>query len=697
MTWTGAEVPAAPALSEATNNSVRVTISSGTNPEWTVYAIYNNTVGKYLTAAGGLQTGATWHTFAGIGGAGGKVNGGLASNDSYTYKVKAKNAVGIETQWSDDSESLNTTGANPPGSANYSNLGQDKLTANWTNSGNPAGTKYLTQISTAADYSLVISSSEWIETFSHEFAGLLENSKYYCRVYAKDATESTTDPTELGSIYTLIEAPDGIVWEATDENYITVKVTGTLSNLSASFSGILFEELVTGENPGDYIKKKFWALDSLEPNTTYAFRITARNGDGESGEAAGPFVRTTLLEAATGMTFVEVSSTTIKVQAAGTFTNPLESSSAVKIYETQTSTDSGWSGCDAQFGIEGLKPNTSYYFYTVSRNSEGTEGPVAAGTVKYTYAAVPSTPTPTAGSSPSEGNYIDVTPESAHNPEGMTEYLIDIAKDSGFTVIVSSDQITTSVLRFAGLEPNTTYYVRSRAKNGDGEITGYGPYADVVTCPSSPSGFTSVSQTYSSIKWQWNEVGGAATYKFYPSQGTIVETAATNWTMSSLDSNTSYWAYATAVGVTGEGGASDLASAYTLIETPEGVGFGTINSTSIKVNTAGSFTAMGEGESAVRVGRFTMLGSLISGTTSPWRQPSSDYDFSGLTPNKEYYFNSQARNVTGSTTPWSGGIWLSTYTYAETPLAPSLSNPTTYSLKVTIDRGNNPTLTEYSM
>jgi len=702
MTWTGAEIPAAPVLSEASNNSIKVTLSSGTNPEWTLYAICNtlgtaNTVGKYLTAGGSLQTGATWYTFADFGGEGGVFNSGLESNKSYAYKVMAKNAVGRETAWSDDSAAIDTTGANPPGSANYSNLEQGSLTANWTNSNNPSGTKYLTQISTTADYSVVLSSSEWLTAiFSHEFTGLSANSKYYCKVCAKDATDAMTAWTELGSIYTLIESPTGIVWEATDENYITVKVTGTLSNLSASFSGILFEELVTGENPGDYIKKKFWTLSSLTPNTTYAFRITARNGDGESGEAAGPFVRATLMEGATGMTFVEVSSKTIIAQAAGTFTNPSVDSSAVKIYETQTSTDSGWAAYDSQFAIEGLKANTSYYFYTISRNREGTEGIEAAGSVKYTYAAVPSTPTTEAGSSPSEGNYIDVTPGIDDNPSG-TEYLLDIAEDSGFTVIVSSDRLTVGVLRFAALESNTTYYVRSRARNAEGEITGYGPQTQVVTCPSSPAGFTNVSETYYSIKWEWNEVAGAATYNLYSSVEDFEYLDIPEWEQTSLNSNTSYWAYATAVGATGEGGASDIATAYTLIETPDGVGFGTINSTSIKVNTVGSFTAMGAGESAVRVGRFSD-GDLISGTTSTWRQPSDYYEFTELSPNKEYYFKSQAKNIPGSMTPWSAdSIEMSTYTYAETPLAPSLSDPTTYSMKVTIDRGNNPIETEYSI
>ena len=523
-------------------------------------------------------------------------------------------------------------------------------------------------------------------TFGHEFTGLSANSKYYCRAYAKDSTGSETAPTELGSIYTLIEAPAGIVWEATDENYITVKVTGTLSNLEEGFSGILFKETVTGYVK-DWTANKQWTLDSLTANTTYAFRITARNGDGESGEAAGPFVRATLLEAATGMTFVEVSSKTIIAQAAGTFTNSAVSSSAVKIYETQTSTDSGWAGCGAQFAINGLTPNTSYYFYALSRNREGTEGPQAAGTVKYTYAAVPSTPSTSAGSSPSEGNYIDVTPVSANH--AGTEFLIDIAEDSGFTVIVSSDQLTTSVLRLTNLQPNTTYYVRSRARNGDGEITGYGPQTQVVTCPASPENFRSAKETYSSIKWQWKEVGGAATYNLYSSVEDLSLGAELYWTQSGLDSNTSYWAYATAVGATGEGGASDIVTAYTLIETPDGVGFVEVSSAAIKVEVSGTFTNPAIGDSGIQ------FKELETGATSEWQVISGNWQVEALSPNTEYRFRSQARNITGSTTPWSGTV--STHTYAETPLAPSLSNPTTYSLKVTIDRGNNPIDTEYSM
>jgi len=222
MTWTGAAVPLSAALSEAKNDSIRVTISSGSNPSWTLYSVMNIKEGveNFVDLAGKLTADATWYTWAEFGGEAGIVNTALEMNKTYEYKVRARNVSGKITAWS-AGVSENTTGANPPGWAEYSNVFQTEITANWTGNGNPtAGTQYQAQISTSSAFEVAFATSSWTEgVFKYNFGpaegvNLEANTKYYCRVRAKDSGGGVTDWTGLGSVYTMIEVPTGIVWEA---------------------------------------------------------------------------------------------------------------------------------------------------------------------------------------------------------------------------------------------------------------------------------------------------------------------------------------------------------------------------------------------------------------------------------------------------------------------------------------------------
>ena len=685
--WTKASVPPPPILSDATDNSIRVRISSGTNPPWTLYQVFNNTEGKYVGMDGTLLDLPTWYTWAEFGGDEGVINTGLQPNIGYTYKVRAKNGAGIVTEWSNNSAQLNTTGVNPPGTADYSNITQTSLKANWTSNGNPSGTYYFVEISSVSDYSVVLDSSGWITSFGYEFTGLRPNTRYYCRVKAKDAT-SETDWTILGGVYTLIEDPTGIIWEETGEDYITIKVTGTLSNLRSGFSGLLFEEKRT-DLTSDWTTNKQWTLSNLTPNTTYGFKITARNGDGVSGNAAGPFIRATLMEGATAINFVEISSTSIKVKAIGTFTNQTEGESGIRFYETRTSTHSAWLEVNDYWILNNLTPNTSYQFYVRSRNREGTVGPISAVTVRYTRAAVPSTPTVVSGWNQTDGNYIDVTINDPVNPAG-TQYIVEVSTVSDFSVIISTSLIADSSLRISLLEAGKIYYVRTKAMNGEGYLTGYSSTGSAKTPPAAPEYIKIIDESENSITYEWSKVEDALSYNLYTSTGNYEGIDGNTWTVVDLTPNTSYWAYVRAVSLEGEGGGTEIVTGYTLMEIPEGVEFVKIWSSSMAVKAKGTFTNSDIGLSGVQIR------CLTTGTTSEWLNTEGTWIIEGLDPNREYYFKARSRNIVGDESDWSL-IEVSTYTLAEEPLAPAISEPTTYSLRVTINPGNNPDYTEYAI
>ena len=308
--------------------------------------------------------------------------------------------------------------------------------------------------------------------------------------------------------------------------------------------------------------------------------------------------------------------------------------------------------------------------------------------MRYTRAAIPSTPTVVSGWNQTDGSYIEVTINGGANPTG-TEYLVDVSTISDFSNLISSGQLTTNDLRLTNLEAGVIYYVRTRARNEEGYLTEWSGIDSAKTPPPAP-GWINVTADVDipALRFEWEEVSDATTYKFYASTGDVVIVDTTTWTLTDLKYNTSYWGYVRPVSAEGEGSGTEAVVGWTKIETPEGVEFVEISSDSIKVRATGTFTNATLGESAVQ------FKELKTGVTSNWLLTTDDFRLTSLQPNTEYSFKARARNKEGLETSWNA-IEVSTYTLAEEPLAPSLSEPTTYSLRVTINRGNNPKDTEY--
>ena len=93
---TRAETPSAPTLAVQSSVTIDVTIGNDTNPSYTVYAIFNEADDKYLDTTGSAsatevwQTSTAWDTVRAS---------GLTASKTYTFKVKAKDQDGVETDF----------------------------------------------------------------------------------------------------------------------------------------------------------------------------------------------------------------------------------------------------------------------------------------------------------------------------------------------------------------------------------------------------------------------------------------------------------------------------------------------------------------------------------------------------------------------------------------------------------------------
>ncbi|TBX70978.1 T9SS type A sorting domain-containing protein [Flavobacterium silvisoli] len=92
--YTLADIPSAPIISNATQNSLTVAIGSDANSNNTTFAIFESTTNSYVQSDGTLNASTVFQTTANWGN---KIISGLSPNTTYSFQVIAKNGFGIST------------------------------------------------------------------------------------------------------------------------------------------------------------------------------------------------------------------------------------------------------------------------------------------------------------------------------------------------------------------------------------------------------------------------------------------------------------------------------------------------------------------------------------------------------------------------------------------------------------------------
>ena len=122
-------------------------------------------------------------------------SGSLHPNTEYSFRAIARNGDANNTRWCPTENRY--TLANQPAAAAFSHVTQTSIRANWTANGNPAGTQYYCQNTTAG------TGSGWTTNTSWNSAGLSPDTTYSFHVRARNADGEVTDWTSLGSEHTL--------------------------------------------------------------------------------------------------------------------------------------------------------------------------------------------------------------------------------------------------------------------------------------------------------------------------------------------------------------------------------------------------------------------------------------------------------------------------------------------------------------
>jgi hypothetical protein len=126
-------------------------------------------------------------------------SGSLTPNTTYTFRARSRNGDTVETAYS--ATATKTTLAAAPGTASFTNAATTQIRAAWTAGGNPAGTQFTCENTTAG------TSSGWTTALYWDSAALTCGTTYAFRVKARNADGVETAWTSLGSQATSV-CPD---------------------------------------------------------------------------------------------------------------------------------------------------------------------------------------------------------------------------------------------------------------------------------------------------------------------------------------------------------------------------------------------------------------------------------------------------------------------------------------------------------
>jgi hypothetical protein len=127
--------------------------------------------------------------------------------------------------------------------------------------------------------------------------------------------------------------------------------------------------------------------------------------------------------------------------------------------------------------------------------------------------------------------------------------------------------------------------------------------------------------------------------------------------------------------------------AYTAIQAPTGITFGTITPTSIQVRSTNTPTGLSSGSSGL------FIENTTNATNSGWKRSNSPWTSKSLTPNTSYSFQAKARNGDGIETDY--GPSASKYTRANLPGKAPFSDVTRTSIRANWTDNGNPPGTQY--
>ena len=475
----------------------------------------------------------------------------LAPNTTYYLRVRARSHSAVDTS----SVSLGSaiTFAAPPGADAITALSSADVHVSWSTGTNPTGTEFFVEISSNAGFSPLSGSSGWADFRSATFTALLPDTLYYARAKTRNALALETAYGSLGSTRTPSTPPTALTPDPVLSRSLTVHWgTGANPPTTQYFADLSTATDFTGglDQFSGWVSGESHEFTALTLNTTYYTRVKARNGDlAETSYAALPSTMTLSFEETLPPTNIRFTTASpVSLDAAWNLLNPIEAPlyvlSLAADFSTTISSQAGIPGQE-NVSFSGLSVNTTHYFKV-----KVTTAPDLFYSLTVTT-ATEARPPVSADSVVLSSSDLRADWAAGGNP-AQTLFLAEAATDGAFTANLASGAWTTGFSStLTALSPNTTYFLRVRARNHYGHET-TNAAAPVAVTLAAPPAFANPSSVFSSsLAVNWSSGGNPAGTEFLTERstdsafgGTLVDsgwTTGVSSTFTALTPNSTYY------------------------------------------------------------------------------------------------------------------------------------------------------------
>jgi hypothetical protein len=625
---------------------------------------------------------------------------GLPENTWHYYRAKARDALGQESAWSiiTWTRNDNTAPTTPVISVEPQYTAGNSNTVSWSASSDGAGSggiTYRVETDTSAAFTSPDFSSGWQTSRTYIFSSLVDGVTYHYRVKAKDALDQEGSWSAIQSSTQDAAAPPipGIATEPT----FTPGTTNTIQWTEVTDAGIGGERyqvqmddapsFATPVSTSGWTTATSYTFSSLTDGTTYYYRVRSRDGFSQASDWSGTTSSTqdtsappapTMKQADwynPGLYFVAgwtaVTDTGVggveyycEYDDAGNFASP--------------NGDSGWTTA-LEYNFTGLQENRWYYYHVKARDSLGQESAWSARIFARQDNSPPTVPTMTAEPTWTAGTTNTVRWSASADTGGIWQvtYQVEVGTSPSFDpALATSSWISQRVYTFTGLQDATTYYYHVRSQDGLEQMSAWSavvassqdslppPIPGVAPEPTYTAGTTNTIE--------WSEVSdagiGSERYQveyddspsFSSPLGSSGWTTLTSYTFSSLTDGTIYYyrvrardgfsqasEWSTMVSSTQDASAPPAPTMVQQDWYNPGLYF-------IAKWTAVSDTGVGGVEYYCEFDDFPTFASPNG--NSGWTT-ALEYNFTGLQPNRWYYYHVKARDGLGQESAWSAYIF----------------------------------------
>ncbi|MDI6641707.1 MAG: fibronectin type III domain-containing protein, partial [Elusimicrobiota bacterium] len=572
--------------------------------------------------------------------------GDLMPNTTYYFQSHTRNGdtPAVENEFI-DFESTSTL-ANPPSytSPTFTEISSYAIRVNWSGNGNPSWTQYFCEVSSVTPFGS-FANSGWITTLNSQPSTLNPNTTYWFRTKARNNDLVETAYLNFSSTHTLCNVPGAISFVSVYQSSISMQwaangnPTWTIYELEASTTvNNAFGMIWTGSGTGPVTHQ------TLNANTTYYYRVRAKNLDNVPTQFSSEKSTHTLCNVPTDAIFTAVYISSISVSWSA------NNNSDSTLYEVNWSSAANFAFTSSSFTyslthlLTCLSPNVTYYCRIRAKNLDEVYSNYSSDISTSTLCNLPGVPQFNVFVSS-----IDVT-WGANNNSPWTEYLCQISSVSPFNPFISSTTYNLQLTTY-DLQPNTTYYYRVKAKNLQGIYTDY-VYESTHTLCYTPGvvEFTGVYQSSISVNWLANNNPSWTSYTvdcstsadFLITQSTI--TSSTSAIFQTLSANLTYYLRVCAQNLDGIYTAYALptSATSTLCNLPQPTVLAPVNISSITAN----WTANSNPSWTQYFCEVSSVTPFSSFDNSGWIT-TLNFQFSDLNPNTTYWFRIKAKNNNG--------------------------------------------------